>query len=728
METIHGTVERITYHTEDTGYTVVKLRVGARVDPITVTGKVPTIHTGEALEATGEWVQVPNWGRQFRAQSIKTTAPSSREGIEKYLGSGLIEGIGPVYAKKLVDKFGETIFDVIDTESKRLQEVEGIGTKRRQEIKASWEKQKTVRQIMVFLHQNGISTAKAVKIYQAYGDQAINQVKGNPYQLAADIHGIGFKTADGIARQLGLAEDAPERIRAGFTQALLTAGDDGHCALPRKDLLFNAAQLLNLAPDLLEPMLEIMMTQREVVPEMIDGRELMFPPHLLKAEENIAARLRQLLAQPGGYPPIDVNKALSWAEQHTQKSLAPGQEAAVRAALANRVLIITGGPGVGKTTILNTILKILTARGVKPVLAAPTGRAARRLGESTQLEAKTIHRLLEYQPGKGFTKNANAALQGDLFVLDETSMVDVALASAYLQALPTTGHLLLVGDADQLPSVGPGNVLRDLIASGMIPVVRLTEIFRQVATSQIITTAHAINAGQVPAFPDPTPKDSDCFFLSRDTPESILSTITHLASQRMPHAFQLDPVRDIQILTPMNRGVLGTQNLNLVLQAALNPPNEFKFEIERYGMTLRVGDKVIQIRNNYEKEAFNGDIGYISEIETDPVRVHVRFDEQRRVPYETGDLDELRLAYAITIHKSQGSEFPAVILPLSTQHYVMLQRNLLYTGLTRGRKRVVLVGQTSALEISVKQTGSLQRWSGLKSRLQPLSASMASLA
>lgn len=717
METIQGTVERITFHTEDTGYTVLKLKVGARVDAITLTGKVPTIHAGEAVEATGEWVQVPNWGRQFRATTIKTTAPSSREGIEKYLGSGLIEGIGPVYAKKLVDKFGEAIFEVIDTESKRLQEVEGIGTKRRQEIKASWEQQKNVRQIMVFLHQHGISTAKAVKIYQAYGTLAMQQVRADPYQLAADIHGIGFKTADGIAQRLGLAEDSPERMRAGFTQALLQAGDEGHCALPRKDLLFATAQLLALAPELLEPMLEQMATQREVIVEMSGEQELCFPPHLVRAEELVAQRLRQLLCQPVGYPAIDAEKALAWAEQQTHQQLAPGQQAAVRAALTQRVLVITGGPGVGKTTILNTILKILQARGLKPVLAAPTGRAARRLGESTGLEAKTIHRLLEYQPGKGFTKNASSALQGDLFVLDETSMVDISLAASYLQAIPTTGHLLLVGDADQLPSVGPGNVLRDLINSGVVPVVRLTEIFRQAATSQIITTAHAINAGQMPQFPQPTPKDSDCFFLKRDTPETILAAISQLASQRMPQAFNLDPVRDIQVLTPMNRGLLGTQNLNIVLQAALNPPSEFKFEVERYGMMLRVGDKVIQIRNNYEKDVFNGDIGHITDIEADPLKVHVRYDETRRIPYETGDLDELRLAYAITIHKSQGSEFPAIILPLSTQHYIMLQRNLLYTGLTRGRKRVVLVGQTSALELALKQTGSLQRWSGLPGRL-----------
>ena len=718
METIHGTVERITFHTEDTGYTVFKMGIGTRVDPVTVTGKVAAIHAGEGIEATGDWVNVPNWGRQFRAVTLRTTAPSSREGIEKYLGSGLIEGIGPVYAKKLVAKFGEKIFDVIDQESKRLQEVEGIGSKRRLEIKASWEKQKTVREIMVFLHQNGISTAKAVKIYQAYGELAINQVKGNPYQLATDIHGIGFKTADGIARNIGLAEDSPERIKAGLFHALLSAGDDGHCALPENEILPRAAELLSLPQEPLVLILERMIAEREVVKELIDGKELIFPPHLARAEELIAARLKQLAAQPASHPAMNVDAALEWAEKETGKSLAPGQRDAVRAALEKRVLIITGGPGVGKTTILNTILTILRAKKVNAVLAAPTGRAARRLSESTGLEAKTIHRLLEFQPGKGFTKNANSALKGDLFVLDETSMIDAQLAAAMLQAIPTTAHLLLVGDADQLPSVGPGNFLRDLIASGVIPVVRRTEIFRQAATSQIITTAHQINAGKMPDFPDPQPKDGDCFFLHRDSPEAIMQAIRNLAAERMPAAFKLDPIKDIQILTPMNRGVLGTNNLNQMLQDALNPPNEFKMEVERYGMMLRVGDKVIQIRNNYDKDVFNGDIGFVTEIENEPLRVHVRFDENRRVPYETGDLDELRLAYAITIHKSQGSEFPAVIMPISTQHYVMLQRNLIYTGLTRGRSRVVLVGDPKALEIAVRNTDSLHRWSGLLWRLR----------
>lgn len=717
METLKGTVERVTFHTEDTGYSVVKIRVGTRVDPITLTGKAPSIHAGEGIEATGEWVNVPNWGRQFKADSLKVTAPTNKDGIEKYLGSGLIEGIGPVYAKKLVEKFGEQIFDVIDQESKRLQEVDGIGTKRRQEIKASWEKQKSVRQIMVFLHEHGISTAKAVKIYQAYGELAINQVKGNPYQLATDIHGIGFKSADRIAQQIGLAVDSLERMKAGLFHALLAAADDGHCALPVGELLARASQLLSLPVELLQGVLTRSIAEREVVLEIIDHQELIFPPHLARAEEQIAARLIHLLDLPSRYPVIDLPTALDWAEKQSGKSLAVSQQKAVEAALTNRVLIITGGPGVGKTTILNTILKILQAKDIKPVLAAPTGRAARRLSESTGLEAKTIHRLLEYQPGKGFTKNAASALKGDLFVLDETSMVDIQLAAAYLQAVPATAHLLLVGDADQLPSVGPGNFLRDLINSGKVPVVRLTEIFRQAATSQIITTAHEINQGKFPAFPNPPPKDSDLYFLPRDTPEAIITTIRQLAAERMPAAFQLDPIKDIQILTPMNRGPLGTQQLNQILQEALNPPGEFKAEVERYGMMLRVGDKVIQIRNNYEKEVFNGDIGRILDIEAEPLKVQVAFEDQRRVAYETGDLDELRLAYAITIHKSQGSEFPAVIMPISMQHYVMLQRNLIYTGLTRGRKRVILVGEANALEMAIKNTGSLHRWSGLLWRL-----------
>lgn len=715
MDSLHGTVERVTFHTEDTGYSVLKVKVRGRSEPVTVTGKVPTITAGEEIKAQGEWVNVAEYGRQFKAEVIETAAPTSREGIERYLGSGLIEGIGPVYAKKLVERFGDGIFDIIEQNSARLEEVEGVGKKRRKEIKASWEKQKSVRQIMVFLHRHGISTGKAVKIYQTYGENAINIVQGNPWQLAKDIHGIGFKSADRIALQLGMAADAPERMRAALTHLLLAAGDDGHCALPRAELLTKGVDLLQAEPERVEAALLRMMEEAEAVREVVEDTELIFPPHLLHAEKEIAQRLRFLAAQPAKYPAIDADKALSWVQRETGRELAPGQRAAVELALHSRALVITGGPGVGKTTILNSILRILEAKKVEFVLAAPTGRAARRMSESTGHEAKTIHRLLEYQPGTGWQKNRKSPLKGQLFVLDETSMVDVPLMHRWLDALPDHAHVLLIGDVDQLPSVGPGTVLADIIHSGIIPVARLTEVFRQAAQSRIITAAHEINAGHVPVLEKPAPKGCDFHFIERDTPEAIADTIIHLARERIPNAFGLDP-RDIQILSPMNRTPLGTNNLNVLLQDALNPPNEVKMEVERFGLTFRSGDKVIQTRNNYDKDVFNGDIGRVGEIEADPLRLHVRFDDGREAIYESGDLDELRLAYAITIHKSQGSEFPAVIIPVSTQHYLMLQRNLFYTGITRGRKLVVLVGDAKALAIAVKNTGSTRRWSGLRSR------------
>ncbi len=717
METLTGIVERITFHTEDTGYSVLKVKVPKRHEPVTVTGRVATINAGEELKAQGEWVNVAEYGRQFKAEVIETTAPSSREGIERYLGSGLIEGIGPVYAKKLVERFGEGIFEIIEQNSAKLEEVPGVGGKRRKEIKASWEKQKSIRQIMVFLHRHGISTGKAVKIYQAYGENAINVVQANPWQLAKDIHGIGFKSADTIAQQLGMAVDAPERMKAGLTHLLLAAGDEGHCALPRAELVTRGVELLQAAPELVEDALLRMVEDAELVRDVIDGTELIFPPHLAKAEQEIAQRLKELAAQPSRYPAIDAEKALAWVQKETGHELAAGQRAAVELALRSRALVITGGPGVGKTTILNSILRILEAKDVAFVLAAPTGRAARRMSESTEHEAKTIHRLLEYQPGTGWQRNHKSPLKGQLFVLDETSMVDVSLMHRWLDALPDHAHLLLIGDVDQLPSVGPGSVLADIIKSGIVPVARLTEVFRQAAQSRIITAAHEINAGHVPSFPRPAPKGTDFHFIERDTPEAIQDTLIHLARERIPDAFGLDP-RDVQVLSPMNRTALGTNSLNLLLQDALNPPNEVKLEVERFGLTFRSGDKVIQTRNNYDKDVFNGDIGRVGDIETDPLRLHVHFDDGREAIYETGDLDELRLAYAITIHKSQGSEFPAVIIPVSTQHYVMLQRNLFYTGITRGRKLVVLVGDSKALGMAVKNTGGARRWGGLLERLR----------
>ena len=717
MESLSGTVERVTFHTEDTGYSVLKVKIRGRAEPVTVTGRVPAVTAGEEIQARGEWVSVAEYGRQFKAEHLETKAPSSREGIERYLGSGLIEGIGPVYAKKLVAKFGEEIFEVIESQSARLEEVPGVGSKRRREIKASWEKQKSIRRIMVFLHANGISTAKAVKIFRAYGEQAIERVEANPWQLADDIAGIGFRTADAIAVRMGMPADAPERMRAGLFHLLLAAGDEGHCALPEVELVTRAVELLGCGPEGLNAALERMAGEAEVVREVVDGTLLVFPGHLARAEREVAEWFRRMAVAPVGGAVIEPEGALAKVREETGRTLAEGQAAAVRAALAERVMVITGGPGTGKTTILDAVLRIFASRDKRIVAAAPTGRAARRLSESTGHEAMTMHRLLEYQPGSGFQKNREHPLKGDVFVLDECSMVDVSLMMHWLRALPEQARLILVGDVDQLPSVGPGQVLADVIGSGVVRVVRLTEIFRQAAESRIITAAHAVNAGRMPETVRPAPPGCDFHFIERGTPEEIKGTLVHLLRERIPAAFGLEAVEGIQVLTPMNRGSLGTAALNMELQDALNPPHEMKAELDRFGLRFRVGDKVIQTRNNYEKEVFNGDIGRVVAMTAEPLRMEVRYEDGRLVAYEAGDLDELRLAWAITIHKSQGSEFPAVVVPVSMQHFVMLQRNLLYTAITRGRKLVVLVGDAKAAALAVGRGGGQRRWSGLLGRL-----------
>ena len=714
--TLSGSVERITFHNDESGYAILKVKVGKRMEPVTVTGKLASVHAGEEIEAMGEWVSNPQYGRQFKASEIRTTEPDSIVGIERYLGSGLIEGIGPAYAKRLVKKFGKDVFEVIDHSSARLEEVDGIGSKRRKEIKAAWEKQKKVREIMVFLHEHGLGTGRAVRIYQTYGDNAVDRIRENPYRLAEDIYGIGFKTADGMARHMGMAPDAEERLRAGLLHILKAAAEDGHCCLPREASIEKAAELLRAGNLPVEGELERLLKEATLVQDEVAGEPVVYLPAIHCAETRVAARLRDLARRSPHFPEIDIARAVDWAESKSGITFAQGQREAVTAALRNRVLMITGGPGVGKTTIVNAILRILAAKKMLIVLAAPTGRAAKRMTESTGREASTIHRLLEYQPAKGFGRKQGTPLDGDYFVLDETSMVDIRLMHHYLDALPSDAHLLLVGDADQLPSVGPGNVLADVIASGAVPVVRLSEIFRQAQQSRIITAAHAVNEGRLP--PLEPASGSDFFFAPCESPEQALKMIVRLARDRIPEKFNLDPVQDVQVLSPMNRSQLGTLNVNSVLQAALNPPSEIKYEVDRFGQTYRIGDKVIQLRNNYDKEVFNGDIGRISEIETEPVRVVVRFDDGRRASYEPGELDELRLAYAITIHKSQGSEFPAVIIPVSTQHYVMLQRNLLYTGLTRGRRLVVLVGEEKALQRAVRNNEARKRWSGLLEKLR----------
>ena len=689
------------------------LRIKARGhrELITVVGHAATISAGEWVTASGEWVNDRTHGQQFRARFLKTTEPTSREGIEKYLGSGMIRGIGPVYAKKMVKAFGEKVFDIIEADPERLREIDGIGPVRAKRITDAWAEQKVVREIMVFLHSHGVGTARAVRIFKTYGADAVQVMSENPYRLARDIRGIGFKTADAIAMKLGIEKTAMIRVRAGISYALSEAMDEGHCGLPQEELGPLAVELLEVDQDLVRTALDLELAEGSVVAETVGETSCVFLAGLHRAEQTIAGRLLCLAQGALPWPWIDPEKALPWIETKTGLTLADSQKAAVRLALMSKVLVITGGPGVGKTTIVNSILRILSAKDVNLLLCAPTGRAAKRMSEATGFEAKTIHRLLEVDPkAGGFKRDGDNPLDCDLLVIDETSMVDVMLMQALLKAVPDHAALLIVGDIDQLPSVGPGQVLADVIASGAVPVVRLTEVFRQAAQSRIIVNAHRINQGSVPDLSKPA-GDSDFYFVSADDPDTVVSRIIELVKTRIPRRFGLDPVRDIQVLCPMNRGGIGARSLNIELQAALNPAGERK--VERFGWTFAPGDKVMQIENDYDKEVYNGDIGYIDDVDPDEGELVANFDG-RAITYGFGELDTLVPAYAATIHKSQGSEYPAVVIPLMTQHYTMLQRNLLYTGVTRGKKLVVLVGQKKAVAIAVKNVSGRRRWSKLK--------------
>lgn len=709
-EVLAGLVERVTFHNADSGFCVLRIKARGLRELVTVVGHAASIAAGEWITASGEWVNDHTHGLQFRARFMRSSAPTSIEGIEKYLGSGMIRGIGPVYAKKLVKAFGEKVFDVIEVEPDRLREVTGIGRVRAERITDAWAEQKVVREIMVFLHSHGVGTARAVRIYKTYGADAVQVMTDNPYRLARDIRGIGFKTADAIAMKLGIEKSAMIRVRAGISHALAEAMDEGHCGLPAAELVPLAVELLEVSGELVRSAMDLELADGTVIADTVGDTPCIFLGGLYRAEQNIAGRILQITNGQLPWPWIDPDKALPWVEQKTGLKLAESQVAAIRLALVSKVLVITGGPGVGKTTIVNSILRILSAKGVDLLLCAPTGRAAKRMTEATGFEAMTIHRLLEVDPRSGgFKRNSDNPLDCDLLVVDETSMVDVMLMQALMRAVPDHSGLLIVGDIDQLPSVGPGQVLADIIASGAVPAVRLTEVFRQAAQSRIITSAHRINRGSIPDLSKPE-GDSDFYFVPANDPEAAVARIVELVKTRIPRRFGFDPIHDIQVLCPMNRGGVGARSLNIALQAALNPAGERK--VERFGWTFAPGDKIMQIENDYDKEVYNGDIGIIDDVDAEAGELIASFDG-RSVTYGFGELDTLVPAYAATIHKSQGSEYPAVVIPVMTQHYAMLQRNLLYTGVTRGRQLVVLVGQKKSVAIAVRNVAGRRRWSKL---------------
>ena len=712
-----GLVERVTFHSPETGFCVLRVKIRGNRDLVTLVGSAASIQPGEYVHASGRWDNHRDHGLQFKADFLKVTPPTTTEGIERYLGSGMIKGIGPVYAKKLVDAFREEVFDVIEQNPDKLKEIDGIGPVRATRIAAGWADQKAIREIMLFLQSHGVGTARAVRIYKTYGVEAIPLMMENPYRLARDIRGIGFKTADEIAGRLGIEKTSMVRARAGISYTLMEAIGDGHCALPKDDLLENAAGILEIPKDSLPDALALELQEGNVISDNIGDRGCIFLPHLWHAEKTIADRLIRLSSGAMPWPNIDPSKAIPWVENKLNVTLAASQKEAVDVALKAKTLVITGGPGVGKTTIVNSILKIVMAKGIKVALAAPTGRAAKRLSESTGLEAKTVHRLLEFDPiNGGFKRSADFPLECDLLVIDETSMVDVPLMAQLLRAVPDLAAVIIVGDADQLPSVGPGQVLADIIASEIMPVTRLTEIFRQAAKSRIITNAHRVNKGHMPELTLSKDEETDFYFIDAAEPEDAVSKIVELVKTRISRRFGLDPIRDIQVLCPMQRGAVGARSLNVELQKALNSGNANQPAVERFGYTYRVGDKVMQTENDYEKEVFNGDIGFITAIDVDANEITINFDE-RTVTYGFGELDEVMLCYATTIHKSQGSEYPAVVIPIMTQHYMMLERNLLYTGITRGQKLVVLVGQKKAVAIAVRGNKDRRRWSKLRERL-----------
>ena len=705
-EVVEGTIERITFQAEDTGYTVARLQVGEE-ELATVVGLMAGVQVGEGVRLEGEWSAHPQYGKQFKFSRYTTLYPATVEGIRRYLGSGLIKGVGPVTAQRIVDHFGMQTLEIIERQPERLLEVPGTGPKRVEIIVRGWQAQRQIKDVMLFLQSHGVGTAYAVKIYKTYGDQAISLVRANPYCLERDIWGIGFLSADRIARNLGMQPEAPERLKAGLRYVLNQASGEGHVFLPREELLQAAQQELEIGPELLAQGLVGLAAEQGAV---LDG-ERVYLPLLHQAEVGIAVSLQCLLRAPLRQSEGQTEAVIAALEAKLGIQYEAQQREGLRVAALSKVMVLTGGPGTGKTTITRGIIALLEQQGQQVLLCSPTGRAAKKLAEATGRPARTIHRLLGFKPPKGFEHHQDNPLKAQALIADEVSMIDVPLMYSLLKALPASARLVLVGDVDQLPSVGPGKVLRELIASGVLPLVRLTHIFRQAQQSQIVTNAHLINQGEFPQLNNREARDF--FFIEEEEPERVAALIQELCAERLPRRYNLDPIEDIQVLTPMYRGETGASNLNQVLQQRLNATG---VGWKRGSIEYRVGDKVMQVRNNYEKGVFNGDVGRIRAIDAENQAVRVQFEEE--VEYDFSELDELVLAYAISVHKSQGSEYRAVVLPLTTQHYLMLPRNLLYTAITRARELVVVVGTKRALGIALRNARTTERHTALAARLQ----------